>query len=66
MPGNHTHSRIRLSDTTADTPEHTSGSRRQTKRGGRVLFNFGRSKEQDGALGGSFDPGLPLAELVLK
>jgi hypothetical protein len=53
-----THSRVGLGNTTTDTTEHARGSLREAERAGSVLLNLTRGENEDGTLGGRFDPSL--------
>lgn len=54
--GAETHGSISLSDTTGNTTDDTTTKLRGTHRAG-VILGFGGDEEEDGALGGRFNPG---------
>jgi hypothetical protein len=61
-----THGSISLSDTSTNTSQHTRGSGADTKALDRVLFNFGRSENENSSLGRSFNPCLLSAHIRTK
>jgi hypothetical protein len=56
-----THSGVGLSDTTSNTSQHTRRSWADTKALDGILFNFGRSKDQDSSFRGCLDPCLAVS-----